>query len=626
MSTSSVGLVLCTFRRPHRLRKLAVEGKIAFGTYAKRHGVHIHNYLADNGIFKANLWVNACKRSGQGLTFAGVNAHHQNGIAERRIREFQELARTMLINSNSRWPSSVTVNLWPYAVRTANDVINHTPSFQDKEQRSPMEIFSNTMVASNPKHWKPFGCHVYVLDNDLQDRHPFHKWKHRVRVGIYIGMSPQHGRNVALVLDIETALVSPQFRVTFDPNFETVKDVKTTSKWQHKAGFVGQKDQTKTARHKALLGANGNEAKTKKARTASTPEGGKPTNSRKRKLREAAVNNGVAGNPGTQEEPSVPAAANVEGVGSSTPRDDPGEVATEVTGQTTRSGRKTKSTPTLISAMYAEDEDLTSGDVPGEIFCLQAIFSDDLLDHQDPLLAYKAVSDPDTLYYHQAIKEHDREKFEEGMSKEINDQFENRNFTVIHKSRVPKDQVVLPAVWQMRRKRDARTGQVKKYKARLNIDGSRMRHVIHYDQTYSPVASWNSVRMLLTLTAVLGWHTKQIDFVQAFAQTPVEKTLYRKIPAGVVIDGGMNPKDYVLQIHRNIYGQKQACKNCDPNSSLSSGVTYSLGLLPVGNGLRAVVFNFVPGSSSVISASTTLIASFTYDPLPMAHSTLPSGI
>jgi hypothetical protein len=31
--------------------------------------------------------------------------------------------------------------------------------------------------------------------------------------------------------------------------------------------------------------------------------------------------------------------------------------------------------------------------------------------------------------------------------------------------------------------------------------------------------------MLLTLTVVHGWHTKQINFVQAFAQAPVEKSV-----------------------------------------------------------------------------------------------------
>ena len=147
-----------------------------------------------------------------------------------------------------------------------------------------------------------------------------------------------------------------------------------------------------------------------------------------------------------------------------------------------------------------------------------------------PLYAFKAVSDPDTLYYHEAMKEEDRDKFKDAMIKGVTDQFENGNFTIIHKSEVPAGNVILPAVWQMRRRRDVKSGAIKKYKARLNIDGSRMKHGVHFNETYSPVASWNSVRMLLTLTAVHGWHTKQIDLVQAFAQAPVEKTLYMKIP------------------------------------------------------------------------------------------------
>ena len=76
--------------------------------------------------------------------------------------------------------------------------------------------------------------------------------------------------------------------------------------------------------------------------------------------------------------------------------------------------------------------------------------------------------------------------------KEVTDQFNNGNFTVIPKSEVPKGQTILPAVWQMRRKRDAKDGSIKKHKARLNIDGSRMKRGAHYEETNAPVASWNS--------------------------------------------------------------------------------------------------------------------------------------
>jgi hypothetical protein len=94
----------------------AIKAKKAFEAYARQHNVRSLNYHADNGIFKAPLWLEACRKEQQGKTFAVVNAHHQNGIAERRIRELQELGRTMLIHASTRWEDNVTANLWPYAI------------------------------------------------------------------------------------------------------------------------------------------------------------------------------------------------------------------------------------------------------------------------------------------------------------------------------------------------------------------------------------------------------------------------------------------------------------------------------------------------------------------------------
>ena len=76
-----------------------IEAKRAFERYAEHRGVTVWAYHADNGIFKAKKWVEECQLRKQDLTFAGVNAHHQNGIAERRIRELQETTRAMLIHA-----------------------------------------------------------------------------------------------------------------------------------------------------------------------------------------------------------------------------------------------------------------------------------------------------------------------------------------------------------------------------------------------------------------------------------------------------------------------------------------------------------------------------------------------
>ena len=141
------------------------------------------------------------------------------------------------------------------------------------------------------------------------------------------------------------------------------------------------------------------------------------------------------------------------------------------------------------------------------------------------------------------------------MLKEVSDEKGNGNFAIISKSEVPKDAKVLPAVWQMKRKRYIKSWKIKKWKARLNIDGSCTTKGLHYDQTYAPVAYWNSIRMLLNQTALHGWHTKQLDYVLAYPRALVERELYMKIPAGFEIDNGKN-LDFVLKIHRNIYGQK----------------------------------------------------------------------
>ena len=172
-------------------------------------------------------------------------------------------------------------------------------------------------------------------------------------------------------------------------------------------------------------------------------------------------------------------------------------------------------------------------------------------------MAFKAVADPDTMYWHQAMREPDRNLFEEAMIKEIVDQRKNGNFTIVPRSRIPVGHRIFPAVWQMRRKRDIKTQEVKKYKARLNLDGSRMRHGVDYEETYAPVTSWRSIRLLLTMVAMRRWHTLQLDYVLAFPQAPVERDLYMAIPKGFTMNKG-DPSKYALHIHKNIYGQKQA--------------------------------------------------------------------
>jgi hypothetical protein len=570
-----------------------LDSKRAFERYALSKGVVVQAYHADNGIFKAYDWVDACHRKGQQLTFSGAGAHHSNGMAERRIRELQDLARTTLIHANRRWPQAINVHLWPYALLYANECVNAAPSMQDPQRRSPLQQFSGSTVEINPKHWKPFGCPVYVLNSQLQSNSPHHKWAPRARVGIYLGQSPVHSRNVALVLDRHTGHVSPQFHVKIDPGFYTLKQETLASYWQVSTFFerpgagrksnptprsILRKEPNRTS-DKDSEGARSNRQQLQPPKVTFGYPTNQPGSGTSAQTSSHIKDNNIQpegglglGTPAIEDEPQEyqrksqrmmkPAKhLNLSGdMAKSKTYDEPRGDERRPKRSTTPVERLTYAYTTEMRCEKVLDADTETG-IEGEIYAQSSLFPRDDSEGapglDNPLLAYKASTDPDTMYLHEAMREPDREEFKKAMTKEVTDQMENGNFSVIRRADVPKGKTILPAVWQMKRKRDILTREVKKYKARLNIDGSRMRHGEHYDLTYSPVASWTSVRLLLALALVHNWHTTQLDYVLAYPQAPVEREIYMEIPKGIDIPGAKRG-EHVLKIHRNIYGQKQA--------------------------------------------------------------------
>jgi hypothetical protein len=96
---------------------------------------------------------------------------------------------------------------------------------------------------------------------------------------------------------------------------------------------------------------------------------------------------------------------------------------------------------------------------------------------------------------------------------------------------------------------------------------------MNYYETYAPVVTWFSIRLLLIIGILFGWALRQCDFIMAYPQTPIECDMYMELPQGVQVAEG-DSGDYVLKLLKNIYGQKQAGRVW--NEFLSSKLT-SLG-------------------------------------------------
>jgi hypothetical protein len=219
-----------------------LAAKLAFEQFALTHGVRIQHYHADNGRFAEAKFQQSVLSSKQGLTFCGVNTHHQNGRAERRIRHLTEAARTMILHAAHRWPQVITPHLWPYAIRLASDIgrnISQDSKEGEKKAKAPIQLFSRVPVKVQLKTYHPFGCPTYVLHDTLANGKYHPKWSDRTRVGVYLGHSNQHASTVALVLNVNTGHVSPVFHCVFDDHFDCVPtDRFVQSKWQELAKLL----------------------------------------------------------------------------------------------------------------------------------------------------------------------------------------------------------------------------------------------------------------------------------------------------------------------------------------------------------------------------------------------------
>jgi hypothetical protein len=104
-----------------------------------------------------------------------------------------------------------------------------------------LELFSSIRVGCNMKHVHTFGCPVFALQNALASGNQLPRWSPRARLGLNLGPSPMHARNVYLVLNLISGCVSPQYHCCFDNFFETTRlggrDVSGTICWQQLAGL-----------------------------------------------------------------------------------------------------------------------------------------------------------------------------------------------------------------------------------------------------------------------------------------------------------------------------------------------------------------------------------------------------
>jgi transposase InsO family protein len=92
-------------------------------------------------------------------------------------------------------------------------------------------------------------------------------------------------------------------------------------------------------------------------------------------------------------------------------------------------------------------------------------------------------------------------------------------------------------------------------KARLVAKGFSQVEGIDYDEVFSPVVRFETVRIMFALAALSGWQISGLDVKTAFLYGKLDEEIYMEQPEGFKIQG---QERKVLRLRRAIYGLKQA--------------------------------------------------------------------
>jgi Reverse transcriptase (RNA-dependent DNA polymerase) len=112
------------------------------------------------------------------------------------------------------------------------------------------------------------------------------------------------------------------------------------------------------------------------------------------------------------------------------------------------------------------------------------------------------------------------------------------------------DRKVVGSKWQFCIKRRP-NGSIQKYKAHVVTQGFTQVEGIDYDETFTPVTKFTSLRSVLALAAEHNLEVHQMDIKSAYLNGELKEDIFMEPPPGFDVLDGM-----VLKLVKAMYGTK----------------------------------------------------------------------
>ena len=146
------------------------------------------------------------------------------------------------------------------------------------------------------------------------------------------------------------------------------------------------------------------------------------------------------------------------------------------------------------------------------------------------------------ISYTEVMQSNERNQWMKAMNEELASLKENETWKLVNRP-------INAKVMRLKKSCDSNA----RFKARLVVKGYAQKQGIDYDETFSPVARYDTVRTLHVVATSKGMKLKQFDVKTAFLYGELEEEVFLEQPEGFDDGSGC-----VCRLKRSLYGVKQA--------------------------------------------------------------------
>jgi hypothetical protein len=152
--------------------------------------------------------------------------------------------------------------------------------------------------------------------------------------------------------------------------------------------------------------------------------------------------------------------------------------------------------------------------------------------------------------YSEAMVSNDREKWVFTMQEKIQPLEKNGTWDIV---RLPKEKKIVRCKWIFKRKEGSSLSETPRFKARLVAKGFNQIPGIDYNDAFSLVVKYNSIRTFLSIVAMQDFELEQLDVKTIFLYGELKEEIYIDQPQGFMVPGKEN---FVCKLKKFLYGLK----------------------------------------------------------------------